>query len=228
MNFNIRLMEKVLRRMEIQMFIDKKVLQKNQIKNQQGMVTIPFLLVSMILIFLILSFLFLNMTLVHISITQYMSYSTARKFFLASDSQSDQQKSAEDHYKKLRDNLFSSTAYTGQSGDWFNIPAQIEAENIGGEAYSLYPQRANDQRERFYGVNLLFETRILKLKIPFLSQGDDKALNARVSSFLGREPSEEECKDFMKKKYEELAGKCPPEDCPNIKQAETFEPDNGC
>ena len=208
------------------MFIDKKALQKNQIKNQQGMVTLPFLLVSMILIFLILSFLFLNMTLVHISITQYMSYSTARKFFLASDSQPNQQISAEVHYKKLRDSFFSSTTYTGQSGDWFNIPGQIEY--IGGEAYSIYPQRGNNDRKRFYGVNLPFETRILKLKIPFLSQGNDKALTARVSSFLGREPSEKECKDFMKKKYEELAKKCPADYCPNIKQVEFFESDNGC
>ena len=100
-------------------FKDKKALQKNQTTNQHGMVTIPFLLVSMILIFLILSFLFLNMTLVHVSITQYMSYSTARKFFLAYDSQSDQQISATAHYKKLRDSFFSSNAYTGQSGDWF-------------------------------------------------------------------------------------------------------------
>lgn len=202
---------------------------KPEIKSQRGMVTIPFLLVSMILIFLILSFLFLNMTLVHVSITQYMSYSTARKLFLASNSRGEQHQSTIDYYRDLRAKFFKPNTYTGRSGDWFAITSEIETTNLGDNVYGVYKQ-TNKARERFYGVNLGFKTFILKLKIPFLSQKSDRFLEARVSSFLGREPSKNECVDFMEKKYESLQIKCSSSDCPGIAKVDisTALPDNGC
>ena len=205
-------------------------IKKYQLSHQKGMVTIPFLLVSMILIFLILSFLFLNMTLVHVSITQYMSYSSARRFFLASEAQPDQMVSAKEHYRALRDDFFSPNTYTGRSGDWFDITDQLDDRKIGSGVSGEYPQTGNSDRNRFYGVNLLFETFILKLKIPFLSQGQDTPLQARVSSFLGREPSEDECKTFLEEKYKYLADQCSQTDCPHIKKVEIAppKPDNGC
>jgi len=200
---------------------------KSQIKNQRGMVTIPFLLVSMILIFFILSFLFLNMTLVHISVTQYMSYSVARRLALAGESSADQAQSALNHYQELRAEFFSPSAYTGKPGDWFEITPVIEDRSIGAQ-YNRYPESGNDDRRRFYGITLLFKTFVLKLKIPFLSEEADRPyLDAAVSSFLGREPSQEECETFIKKKHEALATRC--SKCPNIKQPEPLpKPDNGC
>ena len=191
-----------------------------------GMVTIPFLFVSAILLYLILSFFFLNMTFVHISVTQYLSYSTARKLALGNESHEKQVEVAQDHYKKLRERFFSK-AYTKQDSGWFFITEEVKDNERGGIS-TVYPQ-SNTKRERFYGIHLSFLNFVLKLKIPFLSQGSDTLdLEARVSSFLGREPSKGECQTFMQKKSEELQKRCVSSKCPNIKPTEVGGPDNGC
>ena len=197
-------------------------------QKERGFITIPFLLISLILLFLILSFLFLNMTLVHISITQYMSYSSARRLFLSNKSELRQVNSTIDHYSKLRSQLFSPQVYRGDSGDWFFIPENIDKRNnVGTNAVNFYPEK-NTYRNRFYGVNLLFKTFVLKLKIPMLIASEDKPLSARVSSFLGREPSQKECEEFHKQKYEEIKKLCSETDCPGIKPPDFEDPDNGC
>lgn len=210
---------------------EKLMTKKQKFKAREaGMVTIPFLLVSMILIFLILSFLFLNMTLAHVSITQYMSYSTARKLFLADETEADQQKAAQDHYSQLRTQFFNPSAHTGNTGDWFEIPLELEDKNTGTQ-YSNYPERGNNDRKRFYGVIVQFTTHILRLKVPFLSEGNEKALGGGIGSFLGREPSMGECYAFMEKKYESLAKRCNKSDCPNIQKprgVDAYKGDNGC
>ena len=196
-------------------------------RKERGSITISFLLISFIFLFFILSFLFLNMTLVHVSVTQYISYSSARRLFLSNQSQKDQFDSTIGHYDNLRNQFFSPGVYRGGSGDWFAIPENINRTNIGTNAFIYYPED-NTYRKRFYGVNLLFKTFILKLKIPMLATSEDKPLSARVGSFLGREPSEDECKEFYKKKYEQIKELCDNKDCPGIQQPEQADPDNGC
>ena len=193
-----------------------------------GMVTIPFLLVSVILLYLILSFFFLNMTFVHISVTQYMSYSTARKLALGNESLDKQYEVAQDHYKKLREKFFNKAYTKNDHSEWFFITEELKENKIGSSVYGMYPQ-INIERERFYGINLLFQNFVLRLNIPFLSQGSDTSdLQTRVSSFLGREASEQECKIFMKKKSQQLAKQCPNSMCHNIREAIGGDPDNGC
>ena len=212
-------------------FILKQSSSQSLLRNKKGMVTIPFLLVSMILLVLILFFLFLNMTLTHVSITQYMSYSTARNLSLAFESSGTQANNAKSHYIELRDKFFGQGTYTEKSGAWFEITDTIEKENIGAQ-YGSYPELNPDasNRKRFYGVSLKFKSNALKLKIPFLSQGQDTPLGGRVSSFLAREPSTAECRVFMEKKYEVLGKKCNATECPGIEAVDTssWKPDNGC
>ncbi|MBC6414915.1 MAG: hypothetical protein GDA46_00765 [Bdellovibrionales bacterium] len=199
-------------------------------KKEKGIVTIPFLFILIIFLFLILSFLFLNMTLVHVSITQYMSYSSARKLSLSDQSKSEQILSVEKHYRQLRSTFFSPRAYTDGSKDWFELLEFLDSrEHIGSNVVSDYPEE-NLDRQRFYGINLLFISYILKLQIPFLIDSPDRpSIKARVSSFLGREPSVEECAKFYEKKYETIRQKCTDRDLictfpvPQIK-----EDDNGC
>ena len=194
-------------------------------KNKKGMITLPFLLVLIMMLFFILSFLYLSMTLAHISVAQYLSYSAGRKLFLAGESIKEQEEQAEEQYKKIRAQFFKPGSYEGPSDEWFSIIR--DRNKTIGYIPGAYPEN-NKIRKRFYGFHLLFTAYKVKLKIPFLVDSEDKALGARVSSFLGREPSTEECKDFNKKKYEEIPNLCSARDCPNISPAEYSEPDNGC
>ncbi|MCZ0933060.1 MAG: hypothetical protein OXJ52_07910 [Oligoflexia bacterium] len=202
---------------------------KKRKKNNQGIITIPFLLVLVIVLFFTLAFLMLAMTLAHVTVTQYMTYSSARKLSLGGEKGQAQLDSAVSHYAKLRGQFFKSSAHTGNTGDWFYIqPALADDE----QQYSIqedYPE-SNAYRKRFYGINTRFQTLALNLKIPFLIESDSDQINkpVRVSSFLGREPSQAECVEFHEERVKKIEQLCNNSDCPDIKEPEKSEGDNGC
>ena len=175
-------------------------------KNDKGLVTIPFLLVSVIVLFFILSFFGLAMTLAHVSVSQYMSYSTARKLALSGKDQEGQRTLAAGHYKKLRGQFFAPSAHTGKTGDWFAISEELDPSSHIGELGGFDDQ--NHFRGMFYGAGLLFESRIAKFGIPFLTKGDrSPPFEARVMSFLGRESSQAECETFNKNRGQHIYDK---------------------
>ena len=186
------------------MKIKSKPKLKNRWKSKKGIITIPFLLVLVIVLFFILYFFGLAMTFAHISVTQYMSYSTARKFFVAGKSLGEQQNSAKNHYEKLRKQFFKDGAHQGQPGDWFHIPTALDiGDNLGdpGGYSNSNPERFESM---FYGVNLLFVSYFFKFKIPFLMEGSDSEAKTRISSFLGREPSIEDCEWFNQERINKI------------------------
>ena len=181
--------------------------------NHQGMITIPFLLVSSIILFLILSFFSLAMTFAHISAVQYISYSTARKLSLGGTTDETERKGvAEQHYKDLRGKFFGN-AWT-DSGDWFKIDQELEIklypdETTSGSSSDAgtlggmgdYNPNGETDRNMFFGANVGFASNIISLAIPFLinPSTEEQEPCCRISSFLGREPSFKECEDFLKK-----------------------------
>ena len=204
---------------------------KKQKKNNKGIITLPFLLVLIIILFFALTFLMLSLTLSHVTISQYLTYSSARKLSLAGEEKDQQLDSAISHYEKLRGEFFKPTAHTGKPGDWFSIqnkPVKNEQEaDLQGEYNMLInPQRKNP----FYGINSRFTALTLNLKIPFLIEDDKSEINKliRVSSFLGREPSKKECEKFHDDKLTEIAKLCDQKDCPDIKKPVRSIGDNGC
>ncbi|MCY4321206.1 MAG: hypothetical protein OXC37_02205 [Bdellovibrionaceae bacterium] len=208
---------------------------KKQIKKNEGIITIPFLLVLVIILFFTLSFFMLAMTLAHVTVTQYITYSSARKLSLAGETKQIQLEEAILHYKNLRDNFFESSAHKGEQGDWFFIQSELEDFEQQYSIQGDYP-RDTFGRKRFYGVNTSFQTLALNLKIPFLLDSDDDQINepVRISSFLGREVSKTECKEFHKARVEkikdiaELENQCNNQLCPDLKAPIELEGDNGC
>ena len=202
---------------------------KQRKKSNQGIITIPFLLVLVIILFFTLAFLMLAMTLSHVTVTQYMTYSSARKLSLAGKNRVAQLDSAVSHYTKLRGQFFKLSAYMGNTGDWFYIQPTLEPNEQQYSIQGDYPE-SNTYRKRFYGVNTRFQALLLNLKIPFLIESDSDQINepVRISSFLGREPSQEECIEFHKQKTQEIEKLCSNSDCPDIKKPEKSQGDNGC
>ena len=179
----------------------ENISKKNK-KSNKGIVTIPFLLVLFIILFLTLSLLGVAMTLVHISVSQYMSYSTARKLSLSGKSELDQKDKAEAHYKQLREQFFAPNAFT-QATDWFKISKTLNKQqqlgSFPGDFLNDSSKKAG-YRRMFYGAGMDFSTRILKLEVPGLLEGNAKAPPLRIISFLGREPSKDECQEFNEKR----------------------------
>ena len=210
------------------------LMRKKQAKNNQGMITIPFLLVLVIILFFTLSFFMLAMTLAHVTVTQYMTYSSARKLSLGGENKQIQLDEAILHYENLRAQFFKSSAHTGQTGDWFFIQERLEPDEQQYSIQGDYPEL--DSKKRFYGVNTRFEALALNLKIPFLVDSDSDQINApvRISSFLGREISKQECEKFHEervKKIKQIAeqeNNCNNELCPYLKEPIKLKGDNGC
>ena len=196
--------------------------------NHQGMITIPFLLVSSIILFLILSFFGLAMTFAHISAVQYISYSTARKLSLGGTTDETERKGvAEQHYKDLRGKFFGN-AWTGGDGDWFLISTTL-TEGLGALGYESsgdYHHEIPKKRNMFYGVGIGFNANIISLAIPFLMNSKESSAVAKISSFLGREPSHNECKNFLGEKIKEkMKDIYPPDYSSNLPKRVG---DNGC
>ena len=202
-----------------------------QKKNNKGIITLPFLLVLVIILFFSLSFLMLSMTLTHVTITQYMTYSSARKLSLAGISQSEQVSVAKIHYEKLRAQFFNPSAYTG-TGDWFLIDPNIDDQRIEYAVQSYYDNAGAEKnltrQSSFYGVTASFTPQALNLKIPFLMEDGSGKINQTIaiSSFLGREPSKEECNEFHKARRGVIKGRCD-NGCPHIEEPILPEVTNG-
>lgn len=209
-------------------------MKKRKVKKcNKGIITIPFLLVLVIILFLTLSFLGLIMTFVHISVSQYMSYSTARRLLLSQEDIADQKNMAVAHYEKLRKEFFAPDAHTGRPGDWFSISKTIDpAHHVGLQ--SSFPD-SNTYRKMFYGAGLNFSSIILKFQIPGLIKDDGPPIPPmRILSFLGREPSQGECElKFNKKRGDKICQLAqdrgiPMSDCAKDLINASGKGDNGC
>ena len=174
------------------------------LKNNKGVITISFLLVLIIILFFILSFFGLAMTFAHISASQYMAYSTARRFSLGGENKTSQKDSAIEHYKSLRAQFFRPNAHTGASGDWFAITKELDPTNHLGSIGGF--NDPHPSREMFFGAGLEFKSQIAQFRIPFLIQASGSHGSARIISFLGREPSQSECEDFNKQRGQKIHG----------------------
>ena len=148
---------------------------KEYLKNEKGIITISFLFVLILSLAFLLSFFGLCLTLATGSITQYLTYSTARKLSLSDISFSEQESQAQEQYQILRSKIFNNP------GTWFNIPDQAE---LGmNQEYEDDPQA---RRQMFYGAWVLFSSTLSNFQIPFLSDEKGGNLETIIGAYLGK------------------------------------------
>lgn len=161
------------------------------LNNEKGIITISFLFVLVICLMFLLSFFGLCLTLATGSITQYITYSTARKLSLSDKSLDEQKSQATQQYQTLKSKFFNNT------GEWFDLP---ESPQLGmNEEY-------NDEnyRKMFYGAYISFSSTLSNFKIPLLSDKEGGDLKTLIGSYLGREPSQQECEKFNEERLSKL------------------------
>ena len=159
---------------------------------KKGFVTVQFLIAFVIIMFFVQSFLGLSLTLTHGTLVQYISYSSARKLSLGSLRKSMQVSEAENKYEELRKTFFKQN-YKEGSRDWFSVPLNVDIGDFNND-YNDSPQH---YRFMFYGVSVPFTSRVFNFQVPFITDGTKQDLKTTVASYLGREPSIEECKSFF-------------------------------
>ena len=169
----------------------RRTLNLKRLKNgRKGFVTIPFLIAFVMVMFLILSFFRLTLTLTYASVVQYITYASARRLSLGDESKQTQIDKGKEKYGQLKSKLL-------KTGKWF------ELSNPQADFRNDYTETG--YRQLFYGVSVTFTSNLISFRIPFLAEDGDQGLNAVMGSYLGREPSEEECKNFNSERQGQLS-----------------------
>ena len=171
-----------------------KPVRKKTKTSEKGFLTVQFMIALMISLFFIISFLGLTLTLTHSSLTQYLTYSAARKTALGGKTAGEQKDKGKEKYQQLRNKFFGG-AFQGGGSDWFVISRDTE---MGfNPAYNRQEDGRPGARRLFYGSFVEFKSNITNFQIPGLTSADSGDLKTPVGSYLGREPSEKECDDYF-------------------------------
>lgn len=168
---------------------------------KKGFVTIQFLIAFGIIMFFVQAFIGLSLTLTHATLVQYLSYSSARKLSLGGLSRADQHRQAEEQYSTLRQAFFK-TQYRSGKREWFEVATD---PNLGFD--TEYEDSPNRYRLMFYGVSASFTSYVFNFHAPFIMQGSKKDLKTKVASYMGREPSRQECLRFFKQAKKKVCEK---------------------
>jgi hypothetical protein len=166
-------------------------------RNEKGFITLDFVFASL-LIFGLSSVIFsFGMTLSIVEVVQYMSFASARQYNLAHLDEPNQRQRAEAHYQNLISNpIFRPLVENG----WFEV-GQVQL----GDHNDLFEPEAG--YDNFWGARIPFSAPILYKRIPFVgTTGQDRnAFQTTVQSFLAREPTFVECRDFMDQRRQAFA-----------------------
>jgi len=180
------------------------------LRNESGQLTLDFLF-SAILIFsvaVVLGAMTFALTLTEV--IQYVSFSSARVYMAGDINQAAQEAAGASKAQRLLKGLpFLSGA---QQNGWITVSAkdggpgnyQSYRNSIGvpGDNNAPLPGRMN----QFVGYQLSFDIPILQPKLPLFGDvASPQDLRAfRVSSFLMREPTTEECMNYTNQAYQVL------------------------
>ncbi len=177
------------------------------IRNERGIITVDFIF-AMVLILGLSSLMFvLSFTLTVASITQYVTFAAARNYVVAHLDQATQEARATAKYQELTDNPVLKPLY---NNGWFKVD---KAPGVGDHTKIISEYGSEDADfNQFWGVGTNFTAAVLDFKIPFLgstqpdSDGSGDGFKTYMGSYLGREPSSDECIQFTAARWTAIRG----------------------
>ena len=191
---------------------------RSLLKDEKGILTLDFIF-AFIIIFGFVGVLFsFAITFSVVEAVQYVSFASARNFSLAHLNEDRQKERADEKYDELTTSKALSAFF---SNGWFEI--KKSDTHKFNDVYEPEPGR-----EIFIGVRVLFKAPILFKRIPFLgtTASNPDGFSVNIQSFLMREPTFQECKDFISGRIKEF------KKLPNYNfisnQAYKVMMDNGC
>ena len=171
-------------------------------RNQKGFITVDFIF-TMVLILGLTSLLFvLTFTLTIASVTQYITFASARNYVVAHLDQEQQNNRAIAKYKELTNLPVFKPLY---NNGWFKIDAE---PNVGDHTKIVgdFASHAGDSNQ-FYGVGTGFTAAVLEFKIPIFGStqpdgdGSGEGFKTYIGSYMGREPTTDECLKFTSARW---------------------------
>lgn len=175
---------------------------KSPKRNQDGFITVDFIFATIFTFSFLILFFSLCFTLSVASVAQYITYSAARAYAPAHITVADQERMGTEKFNSffavpIFKNLFSKSLFELKDIRFGNF-----AENkSSGSGFS----KSNAANDVFVGAQATFIAHLLEQKIPFLGKtGDEGQFKANFTAFLNREVSEEECREFYKKRMSRI------------------------
>ena len=170
--------------------------------SRRGSLTIQFLIGFVLILGFSMMFFMMTVTLAVSEIAQYITYSSARALFLSSDKELTQKANARAKYEALAGGPFKSLFRPNQ-GDkpLFEIANNLQGEDGGLGINELLWGRGEGQAQRpnlFYGVWTKFIPHALQIKPLWgsVEAEEEGFFETNIGSYLGREPSFEEVRQF--------------------------------
>lgn len=164
---------------------------KGQPLNQRGVLTLDFLFALVIVITMMLAFGIFSFSLSLVEAAQYTAFASSRAYFSANVSYKDQKENAQAKFNQLisKNNL-----------GLFLRPTWIQLKPNWGDFGDTY--KKSDPHGIFDGARIDIKIKLLEFSIPLLGavSKPDGFLTV-VTSFLGREVSNEECLQFNKDRF---------------------------
>ena len=158
------------------------------LRNEKGILAFDFLFGLMIMTGFFILVVMLNFTLSVIESIQYIAFSTSRTYYAADVDVSSQEGAALEKYNQLKEEGILKSLLREE---WFEIqnPVFINSRD-----------RVNG------GVRLDVTARVLSFTLPFFlgNTGEPNTFKTNVNSYIGREPSMQECVEYNEDIKEEI------------------------
>ncbi len=168
------------------------------LKNQKGILTLDFIF-AILLMFVFSAILFgFTITFSAIEIAQYATFASARAHFAAHKNTDEQQKMGRDKFERLIKDRQSILGTFFRNG-WFTLE-DVRIADFNGD----YETDTSKDSATFIGARSVFTANILSMNFPLLGSTTEDDLKANISSYLMREPTEEECSQFVRERFERI------------------------
>lgn len=175
------------------------------IKNQRGIITVDFVFAMVLILGLSAMLFVMTFTLSIASLTQYVTFAAARNYFPAHVTKDKQEQRAQAKFKELLNHAVFKPLF---KNGWYEVDAD---PNVGDHTKVIPGLEAATQGvNQFWGVGTTFIARVLDFNIPFFGStapegtGDGEGFAAYIGSYLGREPTTEECKEFIAARWKQI------------------------
>lgn len=167
-------------------------------KQQKGFLTVEFAFAMMMSVALSVLFFVLAFSLSSAFVAQYIAFSVGRIYSGGHVSVTEQEALARKKFTKIM-----STPALGKlfSKDWFTLAydARPFRSGVDGEVFEEYDSNSEGTRLISTGVRLVYTTKLFNLNLGPLGSTNpqDETFSAKITGFMVRNPTTEECQKFM-------------------------------
>ncbi len=171
---------------------------KSILKNQKGILTLDFLF-AIIMMFTFTAILFaFSITFSAVEIAQYATFAASRAYLAANKNSDDQENAGK---KKFDDLVNSPNAplSTFFKNGWFTL-APVQLKNYNPD----YNKDIDSDSDTFIGARTTMVAKILQMRFPLLGSTTEEDLSAQINSYIMREPTEEECAQFVNQRFDKI------------------------